>query len=83
MGIAQVPSPGSQGSEASARPSDGAQPCSPEQLEERLLAEELRELQQRRASSAPARERGAEAAAVAQERQYRPRRSRLLRECLP
>jgi serine/threonine-protein kinase len=45
MGIAQVPSPGSQGSDAP-RPS-----LSAEELEERLLAEELRELQQRRSSN--------------------------------
>jgi eukaryotic-like serine/threonine-protein kinase len=47
MGIAQVPSPGSLGSG-----SDPARSAlTSEQLEERLLAEELRELQQRRASS--------------------------------
>jgi serine/threonine-protein kinase len=46
MGIAQVPSPGSAGSDAP-RPS-----LSAEELEERLLAEELRELQQRRTAGA-------------------------------
>jgi serine/threonine-protein kinase len=46
MGIAQVPSPGSQGSSEQPR-----SVLSSEQLEERLLAEELRELQQRRASA--------------------------------
>src|SRR5262249_15385472 len=43
---------------------------SPRELEERLLAEELRELQQRRAESAPVRDRGADAVAVAQEIQH-------------
>jgi hypothetical protein len=51
MGIAQVPSPGSQGNEPAARTG-----LSPEQLEERLLAEELRELQQRRGGAAPQRD---------------------------
>jgi serine/threonine-protein kinase len=47
MGIAQVPSPGSQGLEAG-----GDKPAvSAEELEERLLAEELRALQQRRTAS--------------------------------
>jgi eukaryotic-like serine/threonine-protein kinase len=48
MGIAQVPSPGSQGS---APPENGRGGVSAEELEERLLAEELRELQQRRGSA--------------------------------
>jgi serine/threonine protein kinase len=46
MGIAQVPSPGSQGLDAADK---GA--LSAEELEERLLAEELRALQQRRTAS--------------------------------
>ncbi len=58
MGIARVPSPGSQGSpseSAALRPA-----LTSEQLEERLLAEELRELQQRRVSSAAARDTAAD-----------------------
>jgi serine/threonine-protein kinase len=47
MGIAQVPSPGSQGLDSA--PEKGG--LSAEELEERLLAEELRALQQRRTAS--------------------------------
>lgn len=47
MGIAQVPSPGSQGLEPGAEKAA----VSAEELEERLLAEELRALQQRRTAS--------------------------------
>ncbi|MFI5306756.1 MAG: serine/threonine protein kinase [Polyangiales bacterium] len=47
MGIAQVPSPGSQATE-----SDRAGAVSAEALEERLLADELRALQRRRSSEA-------------------------------
>ena len=47
MGIAQVPSPGSQGLE----PGADRVAVSAEELEERLLAEELRALQQRRTAS--------------------------------
>jgi serine/threonine-protein kinase len=50
MGIAQVPSPGSQGLEAlSEKPSSPV--LAAEELEERLLAEELRALQQQRRSA--------------------------------
>jgi serine/threonine-protein kinase len=68
MGIAQVPSPGRAGVENGG--SERAAALSSRELEDRLLAEELRELQQRRAESAPVRERGAEAVAVAQEIQH-------------
>src|SRR6185503_2880285 len=64
MGIAQIPSPGRAGVEQGG---ERVATVSPRELEERLLAEELRELQQRRAEAAPARDRGAEAVAVAQE----------------
>jgi hypothetical protein len=68
MGIAQIPSPGRSGVDTPG--SDRPATVSPRELEERLLAEELRELQQRRADPAPARERGAGAVAVAQEIQH-------------
>jgi serine/threonine-protein kinase len=50
MGIAQIPSPGRSGVEPGG--SDRPATVSPRELEERLLAEELRELQQRRAEPA-------------------------------
>jgi serine/threonine protein kinase len=55
MGIAQVPSPGSQGME-NERSSERTQGVSAEQLEERLLADELRALQKRRTMHGIARE---------------------------
>src|SRR5690349_2221010 len=66
MGIAQIPSPGKSGVEASG--SDRPGTVSPRELEERLLAEELRELQQRRAEPTAANSRTpAGNVAVAQE----------------
>ena len=65
MGIAQVPSPGSTGSPsmqpAPTSGSEAPRPSSAAELEERLLAEELRELQQRRnnGGGTPAKENGA------------------------
>lgn len=50
MGIAQVPSPGSQGMESDSERSAG---LAAEQLEARLLAEELKTLQERRSARVP------------------------------